>query len=263
MNKIIILMLISGLYITNSLASEYFVNPKSSAALWVQENSTDTRAIPIQTYIASTPTAIWLSSIKEKTELTTELNEYIEEAKKQKAEPIFVMYGLPNRDCSGQASFDNRANIENYQIWVDQLTEIIGDNQLTIILEPDALADMSCLTESQRDDRHTLMRYATRLFKEKNPNVRLYIDAGHSEWRPAKEMAEQLIASGIKDAYGFSLNVSNYKTTESNITYGDNINQYLTVLANLSSNIMIDTSRNGNGPLALSTEWCNPMGRKI
>ncbi|ELX8379692.1 glycoside hydrolase family 6 protein [Providencia vermicola] len=264
MNKIIFPFLISACYIGKLMAADYFIDPKSSAALWVEKNKHDPRAVLINTKIASVPTAIWLSKIQEnETELTQQISGYITQANKQKTQLMLVLYGLPNRDCSGQASADNSANTQKYQTWINTLAKTISDTKVTIILEPDGLADMSCLTPSQRKERIELLNYAVTRFKTLSPNVYLYIDAGHMRWQPAKEMATQLVNAGIKDAYGFSLNVSNYHPTEPTIKYGEEINQFIAALSNARPNIIIDTSRNGNGASSLPNQWCNPMGRKI
>lgn len=264
MNNKILLFLISSCYMGDIMATNYFVDPQSSSALWVEKNKSDPRAEPINKNIASVPTAIWLSSIQESEfELTQKITNYIAQAEKQKTELMFVVYGLPNRDCSGQASADNSADKQKYKTWIDTLANTISDTKMTIILEPDALADISCLTEAQRSERINLINYAVSKFKTKSPNVYVYLDAGNMKWVTAKEMAQSLISAGIKDAYGFSLNISNYHATDPTLKYGNDINQYLTELANVQSNIMIDTSRNGNGASGLPNDWCNSTGRKI
>jgi len=87
--------------------------------------------------------------------------------------------------------------------------------------------------------------------------VSVYLDAGHAKWIPAPEMAKRLKAAGIANADGFSLNVSNYVSTEENIAYGHAISA-----ATGGKHFIIDTGRNGNGPTA-DAQWCNPDGRAI
>ena len=52
------------------------------------------------------------------------------------------------------------------------------------------------------------------------PGAAVYVDAGHSAWVPAPEMASRLLAAGIQRAAGFSLNVSNYQATGDVLGYG-------------------------------------------
>jgi endoglucanase len=91
----------------------------------------------------------------------------------------------------------------------------------------------------------------------------VYVDAGHSAWVPAPEMASRLRAAGIERADGFSLNVSNYQRTEDLLKYGHEISALVG-----GKHFIIDTGRNGNGPptgFAAKDErnWCNPDGRAL
>jgi endoglucanase len=52
--------------------------------------------------------------------------------------------------------------------------------------------------------------------------------------------------------------VSNFRTTANEITYGRNV---LSAIGAGNLHQVIDTSRNGNGPLG--SEWCDPAGRAI
>ena len=85
----------------------------------------------------------------------------------------------------------------------------------------------------------------------------VYLDAGHSAWLPSREVASRLKLAGVGHARGFSLNVSNFRRTSEEITYGERIS-YLTG----GKRYVIDTSRNGLGP-ASNAAWCNPSGRAL
>jgi endoglucanase len=75
-------------------------------------------------------------------------------------------------------------------------------------------------------------------------------------------MAERLKKAGVAHASGFSLNTSNYRSTEECVSYGKEISAALG-----GKHFIVDTSRNGAGPYNEAkneTEsWCNPPGRKI
>jgi endoglucanase len=86
-------------------------------------------------------------------------------------------------------------------------------------------------------------------------NIGVYIDAGHSSWIGADEMANRLKQAGVSKADGFALNVSNFESTSSNTSYGNTISSKLS-----GKHFVIDTSRNGVGA---SGEWCNPSGRAL
>jgi endoglucanase len=59
---------------------------------------------------------------------------------------------------------------------------------------------------------------------------------------------------GTEHLAGFSLNVSNYNSTEATRAYGDQ------VAAAAGLPFVIDTSRNGNGGTG---EWCNVRGQAL
>ena len=81
------------------------------------------------------------------------------------------------------------------------------------VLEPDGLPQMSdCLNAQKRQERIEMIRYAVDTLTAL-PGAAVYLDAGHSNWMPAAEIAPLLMAAGIDKADGFSLNVSNYQST--------------------------------------------------
>ena len=95
------------------------------------------------------------------------------------------------------------------------------------------------------------------------PGAAVYLDAGHSNWMPAAEIAPLLIAAGIDKADGFSLNVSNYQWTADLLKYGHDISARVG-----GKHFIIDTGRNGNGPPTGfdkkdERNWCNPDGRAL
>lgn len=120
-----------------------------------------------------------------------------------------------------------------------------------MILEPDALAMADCLSPDQRQERFDLIRYAVDALT-RNPATAVYVDAGHSRWVNAEDMAARLNEVGVTKTRGFSLNTANFFTTEEEIGYGEAISG----LTN-GSHYVIDTSRNGVGPVD-SDSWCNP-----
>ena len=73
-------------------------------------------------------------------------------------------------------------------------------------------------------------------------------------------MAQRLHAAGVRQAHGFSLNVSNYFTTAQNTSYGNAVNTELGARYGYTKPFVVDTSRNGNGS---NGQWCNPAGRRI
>jgi endoglucanase len=115
-----------------------------------------------------------------------------------------------------------------------------------------------CLSPDQRQERFDLMRYAVDTLT-RNPATAVYVDAGHSRWVNADEMAARLNQVGVGKARGFSLNTANFYTTDEEIGYGEAISG----LTN-GAHYVVDTSRNGAGPAPeTGLHWCNPSGRAL
>jgi endoglucanase len=138
----------------------------------------------------------------------------------------------------------------------------IGNHRVIIILEPDAIdqAGSGCLSSDDAQARYGMLANATKLI-ERDPNARVYLDAGSAGWLAPKQIAQPLYLSGISQDAGFSLNVANFYTTAQSIAYGRELSKLVG-----GKHFVIDTSRNGNGAPpggAGVNEWCNPPGRAL
>ncbi len=171
------------------------------------------------------------------------------------AMPVLVAYNIPQRDCGG-LSGNNATSADAYRSWITDFANGIGSRRAAVILEPDALAAMDCLSSTDRLMRLDLLSYAVRTLQAKG-NVAVYLDAGNPQWHSAATMASRLASAGVALAQGFALNVSNFFSTSDNVSYGQQI-------AGLTGgkHFIIDTSRNGLGPTA-DNQWCNPDGRAL
>ncbi|MCV7194355.1 glycoside hydrolase family 6 protein [Mycolicibacterium brumae] len=237
----------------NPLAGRtFYVDPDSKAMRAAQSSGS-----PEIQAIADVPQAFWLDHYWSPSSVTGFVSRYTGAALDAGATPIFAIYGIPNRDCGSYAA-GGFGSGDSYRAWIDGIADGIGGAPVTIILEPDAIAMASCLSEDQRQERYGLLRYATQRLTQ-NPAAAVYIDAGHPRWISVEDAAAGLNASGVEMARGFSLNPTNYYTTEENIGYGEAISGLTG-----GKNYVIDTSRNGNGPLDDSSMgWCNPPGRAL
>ena len=196
------------------------------------------RRSPELTAIANTPTAYWMDHLS-----TPAVDaKYIADAQAAGTMPILALYGIPHRDCGSFAAggFGSGRRLRG---WIDGVAAAIGGGPAAIILEPDALAMADCLSGDQRQERFDLMSYAVDTLT-RNPATAVYVDAGHSRWVNADEMANRLNQVGVAKARGFSLNTANFFTTEEEIGYGDAISGMTG-----GKPYVIDTSRNGAGPV--------------
>lgn len=126
-----------------------------------------------------------------------------------------------------------------YDRWVSGFAAGLGDRPAVVIVEPDALAELSNCHAAARQARLRMLSYAVKTLQTKSDQV--YLDAGHSNWVPAGQMAARLRAADIAQAFGFALNVSNYEPTDREIGYATELNRHL----GMTKRFVVDTSRNG------------------
>lgn len=175
-------------------------------------------------------------------------------AASQGALPVLVAYNIPDRDCGG-LSGGGGASADSYRGWITAFANAIGGRKAAVVLEPDALSNMDCLSAAGQQTRVDLIKYAVQALKGKGASV--YLDAGHPAWHSASEMARRLKLVDIQQADGFALNVSNFIATSLNTSYGEQISALVG-----GKHFLIDTSRNGLGAAA-DYQWCNPPGRAL
>jgi hypothetical protein len=133
-----------------------------------------------------------------------------------------------------------------YEKWVSGFAAGLGGRPAVVILEPDALAELNaCIGNAQQQARLQMLSYAVQALQSSRDQV--YLDAGHSNWVPPAQMAARLRAADIAQAYGFSLNVSNYQPTGQEISYAHELDRDL----GMAKRFVIDTSRNGDGNAGL------------
>jgi endoglucanase len=202
--------------------------------------------------LAEQPTAYWFDGSDEN--VYDSVESVVRAAVRHNSVPVLVTYNIPERDCGGYSAGGARSET-HYVDWINSFAAGIGNNVAIVILEPDALADMRCLSSKAETGRMKLLSQAVLLFRQHCPKVFIYIDAGNPHWIAAEDMAKRLRQVGIQHADGFALNVSNFETTKDNIEYGTRISQMVG-----GKHFVIDTSRNGLGS---NGEWCNPPGRAI
>ena len=154
---------------------------------------------------------------------------------------VFIALGYLLAQEAGHHAASGRLE-QAYEKWVNGFAAGLGDRHAVVILEPDALAQLnSCLDSAERQARLQMLSYAVKTLQTQSDQV--YLDAGHSNWVPAGQMAARLRAAGVAQAYGFALNVSNYEPTGREIGYAAELNRDL----GMAKRFVIDTSRNGAG----------------
>lgn len=204
--------------------------------------------------IASQPQAMWLGDWMG-ADPYTEVTKLASTITAAGAVPVFVVYNIPLRDC-GLYSKGGAISPAAYERWISEVARGIGSRRAVVILEPDAVPGMDCLSPADQETRLKLIRGAVRTFKSA-PGITVYIDAGNAGWHAPVTMAPRLRQAGIETADGFALNVSNFFGSTESIRYGSDLSALVD-----GKHFVIDTSRNGAGP-STPYEWCNAMGRAL
>lgn len=241
-------------------ASEFWVDPASSAArqveAWRAEGRGDEAAALEK--IARQPVAIWPTG--ETGGVEGEVAGVVSQARAAGRIPVLTAYNIPNRDC-GLYSSGGAENEDAYREWLGAFARGMGGNRAVVILEPDALPQTltNCEGEGEQEGREELLAEAVRTLSRAGGEV--YIDAGNPGFvTNIDELAGGLRTSGVGEAAGFALNVSNFMTTDQVRAYGDRVSDAVG-----GARYVIDTSRNGNGSYDGPEQptWCNPPGRAL
>ncbi|MFF4528736.1 glycoside hydrolase family 6 protein [Streptomyces sp. NPDC001407] len=223
--------------------SPFWVEPSGPAArqvrLWKERGREQDAAVLER--IAERPTAVWLTDQDPK----DQAEQVTRQADRAGRIPVLVAYNIPHRDC-GQYSSGGAPDAAHYRAWAARAAAGIGTRQAWVVLEPDALAQWAsgCVPGAAAAERLMLLADAVRIFKAQ-PGVSVYLDAGNPGWiTDEKHLADALRQAGVARADGFALNVSNFHTTPVTRAYGDRLSALLD-----GAHYVVDTSRNGNGPL--------------
>jgi endoglucanase len=232
--------------------ASWFIDPNSNAKrqadAWRSSRPADAAQMD---KIASQPQADWFGDWSG--DIARAVGDRVAQIRAAGALPVLVAYDIPLRDC-GSYSSGGAGSPDAYRSWIRAFAGALGTGKAVVILEPDALAGMDCLSAADQQTRLSLLRDAVGVLSS-HPGTYVYLDAGHSQWHSATEMASRLKSAGIDQAQGFSLNVSNMFTTGEERDYGDAVSS-----ATGGKHFVIDTSRNGLGS---NGEWCNPSGRAL
>jgi endoglucanase len=221
----------------------------STAAALAGSNATNAA---ILRRIGSTPTAQWFGGWN--SNVGSDVNNLVSAASNAGKIPVLVTYNIPNRDCGSYSAGGSSAS--SYGSWIRAFASGLKGRSAYVIVEPDALSNVSCLTSGDQSARYAMLADAVNVING-DANAKIYLDAGHDGWIDPGTMANRLNQSGISVADGFSLNVSNFGSTQANTVYGHALSSRIG-----GKHFVIDTSRNGSGGTA-GGQWCNPSGQAL
>jgi endoglucanase len=231
-----------------------FADPHSktaqAAAIAEDQGSEDQKRIFSR--LAAVPQGIWLTPEEYPArQVGAFVKGVVRDADKAGQVPTFVVYGIPNRDCTGGFS-EGGLPADQYSPWVQEIADGIdagGSTAAAVVVEPDALA--SAIECDAKAERISLIADAVDTFAA--ANVTTYVDGGHSNWVDPNDLAPLLREVGVEDVRGFATNVSNFQTDQDEQQYAEQLSGLLD-----GAHYVIDSGRNGFGATG---DWCNPPGR--
>lgn len=232
-------------------ATTFWVEPGTDAAR-AAVAATDPQQKAALSRIARTPTAIWLGDWDQGSALTRRVDASLTAAASAHQVPVFVVYDIPHRECGAEPT-DGAPDATSYKAWFTAALAGIRTRRAIVVLEPDALPQLDCLTHTQQVERYQLLHWAIGQLAMRT-SLTSYVDAGNSAWKSPAVMAGRLMAVGSSRIKGFSLNVANFRSTASSRAYGHQLS------AIAGGHFVVDTSRNG---AATATDWCNPSGQRL
>lgn len=247
---------VAGAPSRKTAGAEFWVDPDSPAVRqgrqWQRQGRSQDAELLQR--IAGQPAALWPAGEIDPTPLVRRATRAAAKAGKT---VLLTAYNIPHRDC-GQHSAGGAADAAAYRQWIGRFADAIGDARALVVLEPDAVAHIvdGCTPGELHAERERLLGEAVTRLKEQ-PHTKVYLDAGNPSWiKDPLALVDPLERAGVEGADGFALNVSNFQTTEDTTAYGKRLSRELG-----GKHFVIDTSRNGNGPLP--GVWCNPPGRAL
>jgi cellulose 1,4-beta-cellobiosidase len=246
--------------------------------------------------VAAIPTSVWLDTIAS----VSRIPKILELAEKQQAETkktmlsVFVVYDLPNRDCSAKAAAGEldlaKGGEERYKTeFIDKIAEAFAahpNQRIVAILEPDSLPNLATnlnVPKCAASDAAYRKSTAYAISKLNLPNVSIYLDAAHAGWLGWGSNSQKIAAifkdvltqaGGANKIRGFATNVSNYNTVSGKDgkklgpanpcpdeeSYVKQLSAALTKEGISGKHFIIDTARNGKVVRGSWSSWCNIKG---
>jgi endoglucanase len=177
--------------------------------------------------------------------------------------PQMAILRAESNKCGPQYLGGGRREDARTRDWYRDFASVIGNTRVVIGFEVDSLGTIDCLARHRRDDRLQLLRYGVDVLSEL-PNATIYLEAGASDWEPAKRTAKKLRIIGIHKVRGFMVNVTHHDWTRANIRYGLEVSRRVG-----GKPFVVSTAYNGRGPLHYRRRlgggrwrrinvWCHP-----
>jgi cellulose 1,4-beta-cellobiosidase len=273
--------------------AKFYVNPDYMAKVEATAKEAPEIAPQVKK-LGRQPTGLWLESLGALKHLPRWLDDA---AKQEKAAgkpvvPVFLIYDLPNRDCSakssaGELTIENDGEKRYRAEFIDKIAEQFAarpKQRIVAILEPDSLPNIATNMDKPKcalSEKVYRNSVAYAISKLSLPNVSLYLDAAHAGWlgwdsnrnKAAQIFKEVLDSAGGPDRIrGFATNVANYTSLDGEAnrklessnpcpnehTYVEKLAASLDAVGIKNKGFLIDTSRNGKDGIRVKWgNWCN------
>jgi endoglucanase len=192
------------------------------------------------------------------------LRDHIAAAEREGTVPLLTVLRHQGRGCGRRYAGGGPAEDERTREWYRAFAATVGVHRVVIAFEPDSLGTIDCLGRRWRQARLDLLRYGVDVLSQL-PNATIYLEAGASDWEPARRTAKQLRYIGIHKVRGFMLNVTHYDWTLANVRHG------LDISARTGGKpFIVNTATNGRGPVHFRNSrrrvinvWCHPLMRGL
>ena len=251
----------------------FFVDPTEPAYQKFESFSRQgrEREATLMWQIAGQPRFRWFGRFT-RPNMRKKIRDYLEcaQALQPGSVPLMTVMRHQGKKCGGGYDAGGAAEDARTRAWYDNFAEVVGDTRVVIAFEPDSLGTLECLKRGRRFARLNTLRYGVERFSQL-PNATVYLEAGASDWEPAKKTAWQLRYIGIHKVRGFMLNVTHYDWTADNIKHGLQISRRTG-----GKHFIISTAFNGRGPVHVRkwvnrgrnvwrtlNVWCHPLKRGL
>ncbi|TDH71701.1 hypothetical protein CCR75_001100 [Bremia lactucae] len=202
--------------------------------------------------------AAWYTDRQSLADKETMLQKLVTECSEDQRMTI-VVYGLPNKDCSGGHSTGGSVKTTaDYEKFIADLVKAVGDRKVLYVIEPDAIGLLAEKDGCGKDAGYLENIKIAIAALAVNKNAELYMDVGY--WTVKSETQLPVVVSAMKDLSassklrGIVLNTSNYRTTKE---ISELCSKFQKAMGNTEMNCIADTSRNYLEPV--DDEWCNVL----
>jgi len=130
----------------------------------------------------------------------------------------------------------------DYKTWIREFAAGIGSARVALNLQPDMPFTL-CLPHRSQIELQ-MIAWTAKVFSAL-PHTTVYIDAGAADWLKPSTAASMLARAGIRDARGFSLNLTHYDSAARQVAYGKKIVALLARRGIKDKHVVVNTAQSG------------------